>query len=357
MYRRVEVGDGGEIRVREREPEPVPPGCVRLAVSFCSINRGDIERVRGSYGGVDATAIPFWQTGDGYFVPGYEPAGTVAEVGRDVDDALLGRRAVLHSHESCGQCRYCTAGADNLCGKMTVFGVGTQRLGGWSEEVVVPAGQLLMLRDDADLAGACTYEVTYGTALHSLRRGLELAKLPGPVIVRGAPGALAMAAAQLCVALRVPCAVIVRDPDSPRVSRFRQLVPEAAVVGEAGGPAAARRAVGAPPAVVIEPLGGDYLDQDLDMVARGGAVGVLGAHVGANSTFRTDLLFLKGVTLYGTPRAPLTEMAEMASLVASGFVTPIVDRAFGLTDVEAALDYCEHPTGVGRVLFAMDGSR
>lgn len=355
MYRRVEVSDTGEIQVRERESAPLPAGSVRLAVSFCSVNRGDIERINGSYGGVDSSAIPFWRTEESFFVPGYEPAGTVVEAGAGVDPALVGRRAVLHSHESCGRCRYCRAGMDNLCGKMRVFGVGTQRLGGWSEEVVVPAAQLLPLRDGVDLAGACTYEVTYGTVLHSLRRALDRAALPGPVVVRGVPGALAIAGAQLCVALGVPCAVIVRDPDSDRVRQFRELVPDVAVVGEQGGTAAVRKAAGAPPAVVIEPLGGAYLDQDVDLIARGGVIGLLGAHVGATATFRSDLLFLKGVTLSGTPRAPLAEMAELAGMVAGGLVTPVVDRVFDLTDVKAALGYCERPTGIGRVLLGMNG--
>jgi NADPH2:quinone reductase len=109
--------------------------------------------------------------------------------------------------------------------------------------------------------------------------------------------------------------------------------------------------------VVIEPLGGAYLDQDVDLIARGGAIGVLGAHVGATSTFRSDLLFLKGVALYGTPRAPLTEMAELAGMVADGLITPVVDRVFDLTDVKAALGYCERPTGIGRVLLGINGAR
>jgi D-arabinose 1-dehydrogenase-like Zn-dependent alcohol dehydrogenase len=353
VYRRIEVTDAGEIGIRERESVPVTAGLARLAVSYCSINRGDIERIRGSYGGVDSTSIPFWRTEGGYFVPGYEPAGTIVEVGPDVDPGLVGRRAVLHSHQSCGTCRYCVAGADNLCGKMRVFGVGTHQLGGWAEEIVVPARQLLTLRDYVDLGGACTYEVTYGTVLHNLRHGLELTTLPGPVAVRGAPGALALAAAQFCVAMTLPCAVIVRAPDSSRVRQLRELLPEVVVVDERDGQAGVRSALGAPPALIIEPLGGRYLAEDVELIARGGAVGVLGSHVGATADIRADLLFLKGVSLYGAPRAPLAEMEEVESLVAQDFVTPQIDRVFDLADVVAALDYCEHPTGLGRVLLAM----
>jgi D-arabinose 1-dehydrogenase-like Zn-dependent alcohol dehydrogenase len=353
VYRRIEVTDAGEIRIGERESPPVTAGMARLAISYCSINRGDIERIRGSYGGVDSTSIPFWRTEGGFFIPGYEPAGTIVEVGADIDQSLVGRRAVLHSHESCGRCRYCIAGADNLCGKMRVFSVNTFGQGGWAQEIVAPAGQILTLRDNVDLSGACTYEVTYGTVLHNLRRGLELTTLPGPVAVRGVPGALALAAAQFCVAMELACAVIVRAPESSRVQQFRELLPEVAVVAEQDGPSGVRHALGAPPALIIEPLGGRYLAEDIELVARGGAVGVLGSHIAATSDIRADLLFLKGVSLYGTPRAPLAEMEEVASLVAQEFITPQIDRVFALADVVAALDYCEHPSGLGRVLLAM----
>ena len=112
-------------------------------------------------------------------------------------------------------------------------------------------------------------------------------------------------------------------------------------------------AAGAPPAVVIEPLGGEHVGADVELVARGGAVGVLGTHVGAVSSMRTDLLFLKGVTLYGTPRALIAEMVEVADMVADGVVSPVVDRVFAMTDVESALRYCEAPEGIGRVLLSM----
>src|SRR5690606_11991674 len=91
VYRRVEVDSTFRPMVRERKRVPLPPGTVRLAVEFCSVNRGDLERIRGSYGGVSSKEIGFWRTESGSFVPGYEPAGVVVEVAGDVDRSLLGR--------------------------------------------------------------------------------------------------------------------------------------------------------------------------------------------------------------------------------------------------------------------------
>ncbi|HXN62910.1 MAG TPA: alcohol dehydrogenase catalytic domain-containing protein, partial [Acidimicrobiales bacterium] len=292
----------------------------------------------------------------GRFVPGYEPAGVVVEAASDVDQGLIGRKVVLHSHESCGNCRYCNAGADNLCGKMRVFGVGTPGAGGWSEEVVVSASRVLPLLDNVDVRGACTYEVTYGTALHSLRRGISLVELPGPVAVRGMPGGVALAAAQFCVAMDVPCVAIVRNPEGQRAHQLRELLPQIAVVGEADGNSAVFEAFHAPAALVIEPLGGKYLAADVDIVARGGAIGVVGTHIGVTSTLRADALFMKGVTVYGTPRAPIETMNEVARMVAESYVTPVIDRVYPMSDAALALEYCENPTGIGRVLLSMNSA-
>lgn len=353
MYRRVEADLDGNLAVRECDPVEVGAGMVRVAVEYCSVNRGDIERVRGSYGGLDATEMWVWPTDVERFVPGYEPVGTVVEAGAGVDADLVGKVVMLHSHEACGECQYCLAGLDNLCLKLRVFGVSTRHTGGWSEEIVVPATQLLVLRDDVDIRTGCTYEVTYGTALHALRRGLELAAVPGPIAVRGAPGALAIATAQFCVYLGVPCAAIVRDPSSDRVRQLRELLPEVVIVGEHNGRRDFVRAVGAPAAVVIEPLGGAYLAEDMRLTARGGAIGVIGAHVGATSTIRTDQLFFQAMSIYGSQRAPLETMVEVADMVAEGRIVPVIDRVFSMGDIEAALAYCDHPTGIGRVLLSM----
>jgi D-arabinose 1-dehydrogenase-like Zn-dependent alcohol dehydrogenase len=353
MYRRIECDGLGSISLRECAESELGPGTVRLSVSYCSVNRGDLERIIGSYGGIDVSGMSLYRSNDGRFVPGYEPSGKVVEIAADVDRSLLGRSVVLHSHQSCGKCRYCVAGADNLCGKVQVFGVATPDLGGWSEEIVVPAVQLLPLRDGVDLTGACTYEVTYGTALHSLRTGLASAELQGPVAVRGVPGALAVAACQFSVSMGLPCVAIVRDPTSDRVRHFRELLPDVAVVSEGQGRPGVLEMLGAPPAVVFEPLGGRYLNLDVDLVARGGVVGVVGAHLGVLSTVRADQLFFKGVSIHGTPRAPLPVMIEVAEMVAAGVVVPVIDRVFPMEDAQSALEYCANPTGIGRVLLAM----
>lgn len=353
LPRRIEIVGPGCIELREYARPVMRPGCVRFEIAYCSVNRADIERVRGSYGGVSIADAAFSKSGDGASIPGYEPAGWITEAASDVAGDVVGRAGVLHSHTACGRCVYCREGMDNLCTQMRVFGAATPGIGGWSEEVVVPVEQVMPLPDSADLPSACTYEVTYGTALHSLRRGWEIAKRGGPVGIRGIPGGVALAAAQLCILLDTPCFGIVRHLDGHRTRQVRELLPELVLVGEQFSTEEIVTSIGDVPMVVIEPLGGSYVSKDVALVGHGGAVGVLGGHLGVESSLRWDEIFHKGVAIYGTPRAPMQTMLEVADLVGTGSVRPVVDRIFPMAEAKNALEYCDKPTGVGRVLLSM----
>lgn len=351
-YRRVEVQGPGQVLLVERDEPEMRPACARVQVAYCSVNRADVERVKGAYGGVDIAGAAFASVA-GTTVPGYEPVGTVIELAEDADPSLLGATVMLHSHTSCGKCDYCTNGLDNLCAGMRVFGSATPGMGGWSEQIVVPVSQLLVLPQGVDPRFACTYEVTYGTALWNLRRGLELAARPGPIVVRGVPGGVALAALQLCQVLGLPAGGVMRDPGGPRAEAVRAELPGVVLFGEADLAKAVERDLGSAPSVVVEPLGGDYVASDLDLVAHGGAVGVVGGHIGAIASVRLDVLFHKGVSVFGTPRGPIGTMLEVAELVASGRLTPLIDRVFDLASVSEALRYCDQQTGIGRVLLSM----
>jgi threonine dehydrogenase-like Zn-dependent dehydrogenase len=355
-YWRVEYTAGAAPRLAELPADPMRESCARIRVRYCSVNRTDISRLSGWYGGVDLNrGTAFGHPVAGVRVPGYEPVGVVEEVAANVDPALVGQWVLVHSHTSCGHCAYCRRGLDNYCPELRVFGAATPGVGGWSEELVVPAAQLFRLPERLSPADACSLEVTSGTAYYALLRGRQVALSGRPVAVRGVAGAVALAAAQICRAWGVPVAGIVRDPDSSRARLVAKRWNWLPLVSEADARnGAVADVLGEAPFVVIEPLGAHYLADDLAMVARGGAVGVIGAHIGVESVLRGDVLFHKGASIYGTTRAPLAMMADVARLITSGQVEPLTDRIFPLADFRDAVAYAEHPEGLGRVLLEIN---
>ncbi|MDQ3510014.1 MAG: alcohol dehydrogenase catalytic domain-containing protein [Actinomycetota bacterium] len=48
---------------------------------------------------------------------GHEFAGTVVEAGEGVDESWVGKKATVNPLLSCGECRMCRGGMDNLCAR------------------------------------------------------------------------------------------------------------------------------------------------------------------------------------------------------------------------------------------------
>ena len=106
-------------------PKPEPsPGEIRVRVHTCAVCRTDLHVVDGDLG---YPKLPV--------IPGHEIIGTVDAVGSRVDPDLMGRRVgVPWLGATCGTCRYCRTGKENLCDKAEFTGF--SRHGGFAEYAV-----------------------------------------------------------------------------------------------------------------------------------------------------------------------------------------------------------------------------
>lgn len=91
----------GQIVVRETADPVCPPGGLLTRVDACAIC------------GTDLRAFEFGSTRKGEII-GHETVATVIQVGDGVDGFEVGDR-VADCPVTCGTCRYCAAGANNLC--------------------------------------------------------------------------------------------------------------------------------------------------------------------------------------------------------------------------------------------------
>jgi len=108
-------------------------------------------------------------------VIGHEIAGTVEEVGELVTAFQRGQRVALTQRISCGVCRRCRAGRDNLCRSGPGF-YGEAISGGYGEFVLASP------RNSVPLPGTIPFDVgailscAVGTGLHALRGAWARAK-------------------------------------------------------------------------------------------------------------------------------------------------------------------------------------
>ena len=109
-------------------PDPKPgPGQLQVEVSACGVCRTDLHVVDGD---LTEPKLPI--------IPGHEIVGRVSALGAGVDGFEIGDRVgIPWLGYSCGCCRYCESGAENLCDEPGFTGY--QIDGGYAEMTVADA--------------------------------------------------------------------------------------------------------------------------------------------------------------------------------------------------------------------------
>ncbi len=107
-------------------PEP-GPGQVRLRVRACGVCRTDLHVVDGELPDLGHPVVP-----------GHQIVGVVESLGPEVDGLALGDRVgVPWLGWTCGQCRYCRSGRENLCAEARFTGYTLD--GGFAEQAIADA--------------------------------------------------------------------------------------------------------------------------------------------------------------------------------------------------------------------------
>jgi alcohol dehydrogenase, propanol-preferring len=126
-------GPGRPLRPAEIEPDGPLPGEVLVRVAACGVCRTDLHICDGELPSVRSP-----------LVPGHEIVGRVEALGAGVDGLAAGDRVgVPWLGWTCGRCRYCANGRENLCDAARFTGY--TRDGGYAEYAVADARYCLPL--------------------------------------------------------------------------------------------------------------------------------------------------------------------------------------------------------------------
>jgi alcohol dehydrogenase, propanol-preferring len=249
---------------------PVPdvgPGQVRLAVHACGICRTDLHIVDGELTG---PKLPL--------VPGHQIVGTVTELGSDVERFRPGDRVgVPWLGWTCGTCRFCTSGRENLCVRARFTGYTID--GGYAEQTVaderfcfpIPEGYPDLQAAPLLCAGLIGYRAL-GLAGDAERLGLY------------GFGAAAHIICQVAVAEGRRVFAFTRDGDEASQEFARSL----GVVWAAGSSERPPEPLDA--AIIFAPVGG-LVPVALAAVDRGGTVVCAGIHMSDIPSFPYELLW------------------------------------------------------------------
>src|ERR1035438_266708 len=113
----------------EEVPRPRPgPNQILIQVHACGVCRTDLPLVDGE---LTEPKLPL--------IPGHEIVGRIVQTGEKVEGFRVGDRVgVPWVASTCGYCRYCKAGQENLCDNARFTGYTVD--GGFAEYTVAAAG-------------------------------------------------------------------------------------------------------------------------------------------------------------------------------------------------------------------------
>lgn len=298
---------GPEVLTVVELPDPEPgPGEVVLQVAAAGLNRADLLQRQGHYPPPPG-ASP---------IIGMECSGTVAAVGEGVTQWRVG---------------------DEVCALLAG--------GGYAEKVAVPAGQVMPVPAGVGLVEAAALPEVAGTVWSNL---LMTARLePGEtLLVHGGAGGIGSFAIQLARALGVR--VLTTGGTAEKLAFCRELGADVAIdYHEEDFVAVAREQGGAD--VILDNMGAKYLARNIEALADGGRLVIIGLQGGTRAELDINALMRKRASVIGTtlrsrpvdgPRGKAAICAEVVEhvwpLVADGRIRPIIDTTLPLAQAAAA---------------------
>lgn len=157
-----------DVRIEEHPEPDVGPGDVLVEVGAAGICGSDLhEYVAGPI--FVPTEEPHPLTGETAPIPmGHEFSGTVSEVGANVSTLPVGNHVAVNPILSCGECRHCATGRQNLCESLGFVGLSGGG-GGFAERVAVPAQNTVPLREGMSLVEGALVE-PFSVGVHAVRQ-------------------------------------------------------------------------------------------------------------------------------------------------------------------------------------------
>lgn len=313
------------------------PGEARVRVRACGINHLDLWVRRGLPG--LAPEMPH--------ILGNDVVGEVVEVAAGVEGVRAGQRTLVLPTLSCGACPACVAGDDHLCRAHDVLG--RRRNGGYADSVTVPAVNCLPYPERLPWEQAAAVPLVFLTAWHML---VGRAKLQAgeDVLVIGAGSGVGSAAVQ--VARLLGARVIATAGSAAKLERARALGAAEGIDHSSEDIAALARALTGRKGVevVFEHVGGRVFEAGVAALARNGRLVTCGATAGAAVSLDVNVLFGRHLSLMGSWMGRRDEMIEVLRHVASGALSPVVDRVLPLREARAAHERIEAREHFGKLV-------
>ncbi len=305
-------------------PTPSPgPGEVRLRVRAAGLNFADILMLKGQY--QEKPPLPF--------VPGMEVAGQIEACGEGVAGFTPGERVMA-----------------------------TLPFGGFAQEALVPASQVVRLPDIIDYATAAGFAIAYGTAHGALTWAARLQ--PGEtLVVHGAAGGVGLAAVECGKALGATVIATARGAERVHVAREHGADAGIDTASEDVATRIKAQTHERGANVVFDPVGGEIFKASLKSIAWEGRILIVGFASGEVPQIPANILLIKNAHALGfywgsyrrhDPARVHAGFEELLRWYAEGLIRPHVSEVLPLKEAKRAVELLIGRERTGKIVLDLD---
>src|SRR5216683_3058598 len=320
-------------------PPPAAPaaGDVQIRIRAVALNHLDLWGYRGM--AFAKRKMPV--------VVGVEAAGEIAAVGDDTADLNPGDHVVMYGALTCGTCKACREGRDNLC--ENVDGVMGFHIDGFARDLVnMPARLVIPVPSGVALRDAACAPIAFATVQHMLFDNARLE--PGESVLVHAGGS-GIGTAAIKMAKAIGCTVITTVGDDAKADKARKLGADHVINYRTDRFEGVVRKLTAKKGVdvVFEHVGAETFNGSLLCLKRGGRLVTCGSTSGPTATLNLMQLFQQQYRIIGSFGASMRNIRESLAKMAGGML-PVIDSEFPLGEVERGLARLESRQVFGKII-------
>jgi alcohol dehydrogenase len=320
------------------EPPPPAVGEVTLRIKAVALNHIDVWGWRGM--AFAKRKLPL--------TIGAEASGEVEAIGPGVAGLVPGQLVSIYGARTCGLCKACKSGRDNLCEH--VGGVHGFHLDGFAQEKInLPARLLVPAPPGVDAIGAAVAPVTFGTVEHMLFDNARLE--PGETVLVHAGGS-GIGSAAIQLAKRMGCTVITTVGSNDKIEKARALGADHVINYRDDRFEGVVRKLTKKKGVdvVFEHVGADTWAGSMLCLKRGGRIVTCGSTSGVSTQMNLMQLFQQQIKIFGSFGCRMQNMADAMQKMAAGIVKPVIDTEVDFASIDAALKRMETRDVFGKII-------
>ena len=318
----------GEVDVLTIQEIPIPepgPTEVRVKVAATALNRADLLQRRGLYPGPEAE----------YEIPGIEFSGTIESSGEDANKYPIGTKV------------------------MGIVGGG-----GYAQYLVADERQIIPIPEGIAVIEAASIPEVWITAFDALMDKGNL-KTGHKCLIHAGGSGVGTAGIQIAKELGAQVAV---TASAPKLETCKQLGADLAVdyhaqdfVDEVKKWLESTGNIGVD--VILDVVGGDYLERNFHCIASQGTIVQVGAMGGGKANINLGALLQKRLTLIGTVlrSRSIEEKIALAEIFISritpkfedGSYKPVIDTKYPFQRIAEAHTYMESNKNIGKIIIEL----